>query len=166
MEHFSPEKLTKSSTLPVQSGVKLNDGTAERNSGECSAVPLAVEQKSRRASDENDLNAINIELTHLPPLSQSNTETFEQSSGLNTVDMEQKSKEHRTKEHRAAELNTVGVGEKSTDLVRTNHVAVIRPCVRSSATPKTQASQSELISPPAAVCSSTPFKLGTDEKFG
>ena len=80
---------------------------------------------------------------------------------LTAVEMEQKSSQQA-----ATVLSTVAVDQKSPYPVFSNHVAVIRPSIRLLATPTTPAGQSEVVSPPTALSSSTPLKLSSDEKCG
>ena len=125
---------------------------------------VAVEQKSRDCSPV--AHSVEKKLRDRAPVSERSPGTGDQKSRdlpstvqSSTVDMEQ-----QLRQQSVTRPNTLAVDEKSTDPVRSSQVAVIHPCVRPLATLTTPADQSEMISPPSVLSSSTPFKSYMDEK--
>ena len=165
VEHLLPDKRSKGSMSLAQDVVRLGAPAVVKKSTDSSATPPAAEQKSRNSSDGNESKVVMVDqqLTDLPPLTRSGTAVTDEKSidRLLTVDEEQKSREQRM-----AQSNSVAASEKWTYLGRANHVAVIRPCVRSLATPTTPASQSEAVLLTSVLSTSTPFKLGSVDKCG
>ena len=157
LERQSPRVVTESLSSEVQS--------------------VAAEEKSRVRSPVSGPDTVTVEkkLRDRVPISEWSMGVLAQKSRdlppavqTMTADLEKKSRQQAV-----SGTNTVPVDEKSGDLARCGHVAVIHPCVRSLATPTlamptlatpTLADQSEMISPPSALSSSTPFKPCVDEK--
>lgn len=142
VENVSPRTITSQSLLKKH--VRLDAVATEKKlavSTTCSPLP----QFGTAAVDapwQSELNILTTEQNSTPA---SNTG--------GSVESEQKSKGRRM-----TPSDAVAADQKS--------VAVIRPCVRSHATPTTLAGQSEMISPPAVISASTPFKQYMDEKYG
>jgi len=162
-KHLLPEMVTKGSASLVQNVEQTGAAAVEKKSTNCLFMPRfsppAVEQKLIDTScrSESSVMAMEQKSTDFLSASRLDSGAADQKSRFPAVEVERKSRERKI-----AESDAVATEEKSTDLVRTNPVAVIRPF----ATPTTPASQSEVTSLPAALCSSTPLKLGTDEKCG
>jgi len=184
------------------SAAKLGDSGLEKKSAAYLATPPTVEQKTLAALGGNESDAVVTEekSAYLPPLSQPDTEAVDKKCGFLAVETVKPGEQRLTDEYGRLDtaevgqklvqkslqiVDTVATGEKSTDPARTNHVAVIRPSVRSLAMPRMPASQSQVIllpaavpttsasqsevfiSPPAAALySSTPFRVDADDKCG
>ena len=141
VERSSSETRKKSSISIIQNVVKSSTVAVDQTSED---LGQSCKQKS----------------TNCTSMSQSDTAVMDQKSRYRqpaAVEMEQKSHWQAV-----AHGNTVADDQKSTC---SNQVAVIRPCMRSSATPTVPADQSEM-SPSAILSSSTPLKLCADEKSG
>ena len=120
---------------------------------------VSVAQKSNIVASEKNLSS-------LAPVSKASTGAMDFKSGdrLSTMQLTTAEMEQKLSQQAATLLNTVAIDQKSPYPVCCNHVAVIRPSVRLLATPTTPAGQSEVVSPPTALSSSTPLKLSSDEK--
>ena len=201
-ERLLSTKMVKSSRTLVHNAAKLGDSGLEKKSAAYLATLPTVEQKSLAALGGNESDAVATEekSAYLPPLSQPDTEAVDKKCGFLAVETVKPGEQRLTDEYGRLDtaevgqklvqkslqiVDTVATGEKSTDPARTNHVAVIRPSVRSLAMPRMPASQSQVIllpaavpttsarqsevfiSPPvAALYSSTPFRVDVGDKCG
>ena len=154
----------------MQSGTVATEQKSEEHAPMTQSNTVAMEQKWRDRAhwSEWSLMAMGQKSMGLTPASGSNTAAMDQKSGdqlrsmqLTTVELEKKSRQQAV-----SKPNVMAQYQNSTYPAHASQVAVIRPCVRSLATPTAPAGQSEITSPPAALSSSTPIKLSLEEKSG
>ena len=174
VEHLSSLAVRKSPASLVRSIVRSSTVEVEQKSIDRSAicqsgtVPMQQKSLDREHRSGSIVTAMKQKSTDLTPTSESSTGVMGEKLGdrLPTVPLSAVEMEQKLQQQAATPLNTVAIDQKLTYPVRSNHVAVIHPCIRSVATPTTPADQSEMMSPPIAVSSSTPVKLCSDEKPG